>query len=171
MPGIDRLTLRFLVQGQHLRPLLIALGCIALAACSSAQRADDTPRSFSEADAREFYQRYQSALQLHRRDTIAQFYHSDGALIIFNGVRERRSNAALDSRYRGRWRGPVFFTFDSLRFEPLRNEQVLVTGGFRWLSAESPDTGHFAYLSILDRTPAGLKIVVEHETPLAVQRR
>lgn len=150
--------------------ILIAIACSTIVGCGSTPPEDTALKPFSEAEAREFYLRYEAALKAHRRDTIAHFYHSDGALIILNGTRTRLTNAGIDSIYRGRWRGPVFFTFDSLRFEPLRSEQVLVTGGFRWLSAQSPDTGHFAYLSVLDRTPFGLKIRVEHETRLAPSR-
>ncbi len=146
--------------------LLIAISCVVIASCGSTRPAGSGPGPFSDSEAREFYQRYEAALKAHRRDTIAHFYHSEGALIILNGRRNRSSNAGIDSVYRGRWQGPVFFAFDSLRFEPLRSEQILVTGGFRWLSAQSPDTGHYAYLSILERTPLGLKIRVEHETEL-----
>jgi hypothetical protein len=144
--------------------------CAAVIGCSSAPRTNGET-TVPESEARAFYQQYESALKLHRRDTLAHFYHPAGALIVFNGTRSQVTNAGLDSRYRGQWTGPVFFAFDSLQFLPLRAQQVLVTGRFRWLGQQSPDTGHFAYLSILDRTSAGLKISVEHETQLSIPRR
>ena len=149
---------------------LIASFCFIVIGCSSTSQDDVELRPFSESAAREFYQRYEASLKAHRGDTIAQFYHSDGALIILNGVREHQTNAGLDSIYRLQWRGPVFFAFDSLRFEPLGAERVLVTGGFRWLRSQAQDTGRFAYLSVLERTQSGLKIRVEHETRLPPQR-
>jgi hypothetical protein len=152
------------------RCLLIAIFCSTLVGCSSTSQDDAALRPFSETAAREFYQRYEASLKAHRGDTIAAFYHSDGALIILNGVRAHRTNAGLDSIYRLQWRGPVFFAFDSLRFEPLGTQRVLVTGGFRWLRSQSPDTGRFAYLSVLERTASGLRIRVEHETRLPPQR-
>jgi hypothetical protein len=79
------------------------------------------------------------------------------------------THAGLDSLYRGSWEGPRFFAFDSLRTQPIGTSHLLVTGGFRWLDA-APDTARVIYLSVLERTPAGLRILVEHETPRAARR-
>jgi hypothetical protein len=122
-------------------------------------------RSDAPADARAFYERYAAALKAHRRETLASFYSPHGALIVINGARYRLTNRGIDSVYRGAgWQGPLFFAWDSLAFEVLSQRQVLVTGGFGWLRAGSADTSRYIYLSILDATPSGLKIRVEHET-------
>lgn len=146
------------------------LGRVALVTAAFVVGCATTPdSSFSDgsvSEAREFYAAYTTALRTHQRDALARFYRSDQALVIFNGARRVLTNSALDSIYRGPWNGPAFFAFDSLRFETISRSQVLVTGGFRWLPRESADTGRFVYLSILDRTAAGLKIRVEHETRL-----
>ncbi len=150
--------------------LILLFACSISVGCSFAPIPQTTTR-FSDADARAFYRQYEHALKAHRGDTLAQFYHPDGALLVLNGTRIRQTHAGIDSVYRSSWRGPVFFAFDSLHFEPLNSAQVLVTGRFRWLNAQSPDTGNYAYLSILDRTAAGLRIRVEHETQLPNARR
>ena len=155
-----------------MRSLVIRFAaCTIGLGCGAASPPYPAPASFSDSDASAFYRDYESALKAHRRDTIAHFYHADGALFVLNGERIRNSRVAIDSMYRTQWQGPVFFSFDSLQFESLNPDQILVTGRFRWLSAQSPDTGRYAYLSILDRTPKGLKIRLEHETQLPAPRR
>jgi hypothetical protein len=150
-----------------MRNLLIPITvCSITMGCGDAPRTSTTSTASSETDAQVFYREYEVALKGHRRDALADFYHPNGTLLVINGTRMRNTRAGIDSTYRGQWQGPAFFAFDSLHFEALDAERVLVTGRFRWLSTQSPDTGYYAYLSILDRTPAGLKISVEHETQL-----
>jgi hypothetical protein len=74
------------------------------------------------------------------------------------------THAGVDSLYKGPWEGPLFFAFDSLHWQPIEPSHVLVTGVFEWLPPESPDTGKYIYLSVLERTATGLRILVEHET-------
>jgi hypothetical protein len=143
----------------------VALGCVSTASGQESRN----PQALG---VREFFAAYESALKAHRRDTLAHFYHPSGALVVVNGTRMTLTLAGIDSLYRGPgWQGPVFFSFDSLRFEAIAPTQVVVTGGFRWLPAQSTDTGRYVYLAIVDRTTRGLKIRVEHETALPKRRQ
>ena len=135
-----------------------------LIGCGSKSMERNAPPVNTSSEVGEFFSRYEAAIKAHRREQLAGFYRPDRATVIINGARMSMTNAGIDSFYRGQWQGPVFFAFDSLRFEPLNATQWLATGGFRWLPPESGDTGHYIYLSILDRTSSGLKIRTEHET-------
>lgn len=150
---------------------LAGLVCLAFS-CVSTASGQEIRNPQALAGAREFFAAYESALKAHRRDTLANFYHPGGALLVVNGARLSLTLAAIDSLYRGPgWQGPVFFSFDSLRFEAIAPTQVVVTGGFRWLPAQSADTARYVYLAILDRTTSGLKIRVEHETNVPKRQR
>ena len=142
----------------------VALLCLIVAGCTSKPSAEDSHGTYATSGAPELYAAYETALKAHRRDTLAQFYHPRGAVIVFNGMRMIRTQADIDSTYRRSWRGPAFFAFDSLQFHAIAPTQVVVTGAFRWLPAQSRDTARYVYLAILDRTADGLKIRVEHET-------
>lgn len=147
-----------------MRLLFLVGASLAVAACSTPTREvnDPTPRSL--VATRALYESYATALRLHRREELADFYHPQGATIVFDGVRRASTHTAIANRYRQGWQGPAFFTFDSLHFEPLGASHVLVTGGFRWLSAQSTDTTPYIYLAVLENTAAGPRIRVEHET-------
>jgi hypothetical protein len=147
---------------------VVITASVLLISCASTPP-QESSTDFSESAARSFYDVYESALKAHRRDTLAQFYHPDGAIVVLNGSRMHATHAGIDSVYRGGWQGPRFFAFDSLRFQPLGAQHVLVTGGFRWLASQSSDTSHYIYLSILERSPNGLRIRVEHETKRPAQ--
>ena len=138
--------------------LVLALGWV------SPLSAQDRQRPQAIDDVRQFYAAYEAALRAHRRDTLPQFYHPAGALIVLNGGRMALSPSQIDSTYRGPWEGPAFFSFDNLQFHVMSPAQVVVTGGFRWLRPQSADTSRYVYLALVDRVPAGLRIRVEHET-------
>jgi mannose-6-phosphate isomerase-like protein (cupin superfamily) len=145
--------------------LLVLVGAsLAVAACSPPVREVNDPTPLSLSATRALYESYATALRSHRREELADFYHPLGATIVFDGVRRASTHAAIASRYREGWQGPAFFTFDSLHFGPLGVSHVLVTGGFRWLSAQSTDTTPYIYLAVLENTAAGPRIRVEHET-------
>jgi hypothetical protein len=149
----------------HIRTIITC--ALVLNACSAPDDGSGEPNGFSADDLRAFYEEYETALQAHRRDTLAHFYHPQGATIVFNGERMQFTHAALDSMYRGGWQGPLFMTFDSLHWQPISTSQGIVTGRFRWLTAEAPDTVEYVYLSVVERTAAGPRILVEHETTLS----
>jgi hypothetical protein len=157
-PSNGELTVRF----------RIILTCaLVLSACSAPADGSGEPNEFSAEDLRAFYEEYETALRAHRRDTLAHFYHPQGATIVFNGERMQFTHAVLDSMYRGEWQGPLFMAFDSLHWQPISTSQGIVTGRFRWLTAEAPDTVEYVYLSVVEQTAAGPRILVEHETTLS----
>src|SRR5687768_1867143 len=149
-----------------------ATGLLALVLCCvSPISAQDRQGPQSTDDVRQFYSAYEAALKSHRRDTLSQFYHPAGALIVLNGGRMALSHARIDSTYRGAWEGPAFFSFDDLQFHVMSPVQIVVTGGFRWLRPQSADTTRYVYLALVDRGPTGLRIRVEHETERPKQQR
>ncbi len=137
---------------------------LIVSACSPPADGSDEPNAFSAADVRAFYDSYEAALKAQHRDKLAHYYHPQGATIVFDGERMPLTHAGLDSLYTGPWEGPLYFAFDSLHWQPIGPSHLLVTGGFRWLPPESPDTGKYIYLSVVERTATGLRILVEHET-------
>ena len=150
----------------------LATGLIALGlGWVSPLSAQDRQVTQATNDVRQFYSAYEAALKAHRRDTLSQFYHPAGALIVLNGRRMALSAAQIDSIYRGSWEGPAFFSFDDLQFHLVSPVQVVVTGGFRWLRPQSADTTRYVYLALVDRGQSGLRIHVEHETERPKQQR
>ena len=94
-----------------------------------------------------------------------------GALIVQAGQRRFHSRAAIDSFYRGPWHGPAYFAWDTLAFDTLPSDLVLVTGRFRWLAAGATDTTRFIYSAILQPVDSGLAIRVEQETPAPSRKK
>jgi hypothetical protein len=117
------------------------------------------------AEARTFFYNYETALRAGQRDRLASFYSPSGAIIVINGGRRFQTPAQIDNTYRGpSWQPPVFFAFDSLTYDALSGSDVLVTGRFRWVTAQRPDTLRVVYLAVLQQTQTGPRIRVEHET-------
>lgn len=148
---------------------LLALMLSLLVASGCAQESVPTPtRGTAPADlkgeASALYERYGSALAKGDREAIPGFYHPDGALVVFNGESWRSSHAELRQRYLTQWSPPHYFTWDSLAFDPISDTQVIVTGGFRWQTTASADTGRYIYAAVLSTTDSSLAIVFEHET-------
>jgi hypothetical protein len=117
-----------------------------------------------KAAAAAHYEAYGAALAIPRRSAIAGFYHRDGALIVFNGVSRRQSHAELARRYEGSWNPPAYFAWENLAFDSIAPREVIVTGGFRWLSAGQRDTMRFIYAAVLVAADSGMAIIFEHET-------
>ncbi len=149
-----------------LRSAVLGFSLLSVGGACSTPRTpaiDAPPRDWRKASAT-FYDDYGEALRAHRRESLAQYYSPEGALVVFDGRPRRLSNAALDSLYRGPWQGPAFFAWDSLSFDSLNPGQVLVTGHFRWQSAAASDTSRLVYAAILQAVDSGLAIRFEHET-------
>jgi hypothetical protein len=142
-------------------------GMLVLGIACKPQRASSTdgPPEHLVQSAREFFDAYTRDLRAHSRGRLADYYDPNGAVIVIAGHRRFYSRAALDTFYRGAWQPPAFFAWDTLAFDSLSPELVLVTGRFRWLVAENPDTARYIYASILQAVDSGLAIRVEHETP------
>ena len=148
---------------------LVFLTVLAGVACSRNPRTPGPPAppvlSASRlAEARTLFYNYETALRAGQRDRLASFYSPSGAIIVINGRRRFQTPAQLDSTYRHGWQPPVFFAFDSLSYDALDGGDILVTGRFRWVAAQRPDTLRVVYLAVLQPTSAGPRIRVEHET-------
>ncbi|HQR17822.1 MAG TPA: selenium-binding protein SBP56-related protein [Gemmatimonadales bacterium] len=115
-------------------------------------------------EAADLYQRYGAALREGRRADIATAYDRAGARIIFNGVPRQASWVELDARYRGPWRPPTQFRWDSLAFQVIGPSHVLVTGGFWWQSAGEADSTRYQYTAVLAASDSTLGITFEQET-------
>lgn len=153
--------------------LPIVAGLPAVLAACRGQQPRSTDRS-SEAllrSAAQFYEAYSQDARAQRREKLAQYYAPTGAVIVLAGQRRYYSREAIDSFYRGPWHGPAYFGWDTLAFDPLSSDLVLVTGRFRWLATGATDTTRFIYAAILQAVDSGLAIRVEHETPVPSQRR
>lgn len=124
----------------------------------------DGPPADLKASAAAFYQAYGSALATPHRGAIAGFYHHDGALVVLNGVSRRMTHADLRTKYQGSWSPPAFFAWDGLTFDAIGQENVIVTGGFRWQGAGQQDTVPYIYAALLVAVDSGMAIVFEHET-------
>ncbi len=151
------------------RPMLattLLIGALQTTGCTApapARQVQDQPGDL-KAQAATLFEAYARAITTPHRDSIARFYHPEGALRVINGATLRLSRAALDSSYRGPWSAPTYFTFDSLAFDSIAPGQVIVTGEFRWQSKGQPDTARYLYAGLLEAVGSGLFIRFEHET-------
>lgn len=150
---------------QRLIPLVLVLAA-SLGACASVRTpiAMDRPPADLTVSAASLYRQYGDALKAGRRSAIADFYHPQGALIVFNGVPRRQSRDELRQQYLTFWSPPDFFEWEGLTFDSISTSQVIVTGGFRWKSAGQPDTARFIYAAVVAAVDSGMAIVFEHET-------
>jgi|SRR5438128_9859502 len=153
--------------------LPIIAGSLAVAAACDGQhpRSTDRPPADLLRSAAQFYEAYSQDARTHQRDRLAHYYAPNGALIVLAGQRRFYSRAAIDSFYRHTWQGPAYFAWDTLAFDSLGADLVLVTGRFRWLAPGATDTAQFIYASILQTVDSGLAIRVEHETPAPRRRK
>lgn len=142
----------------------LALLVSACAPSSTPESTRDGPPADLQAGAAALYEAYGSALATPRREDIAGFYHPDGALVVFNGVARRFTQAELQNKYQRSWSPPAFFAWDGLRFDSIGPGEVLVTGGFRWQSTGQRDTVPYIYAALLVPVDSGMAIVFEHET-------
>jgi len=136
-----------------------------LAACTAPRPAatDGPPRHLLRSAA-QFYDAYVQDVRAHRREKLARYYHASGALIVLGGQGRHLSRAAIDSFYREVWRGPTYFAWDTLAFDSLSAQLVLVTGRFRWVAPGARDTARYIYAAILEAVDSGLALRLEHET-------
>jgi hypothetical protein len=116
------------------------------------------------SSAKSHYEQYGAALAAPRREAIAGFYHREGAVIVFNGVRRKQSREELNRRYTTSWDPPAYFAWEGLVFDPISTTEVLVTGGFRWQAAGQRDTSSFIYAALVVAVDSGMAITFEHET-------
>ncbi len=138
-------------------------------ACTSENAPPSSAPSGAPADlvasTQRLYQRYGAALAGGNRAVLADFYHVQGARLVFNGAPQRLSQAQLRELYTTVWERPAYFAWDSLTFDSLSTTQVLVNGGFRWQAPGTADTVRFIYAALLVVQDSSMAIVFEHETP------
>lgn len=145
-------------------PLLAVLTVLVACTREDPQSSSQLSASGMREAAAAHYASYGRALATPRRSAIAGFYHPDGALIVFNGDAFRQSQAELKGDYEGQWNAPAFFEWEKLTFDSIAPNQMLVTGGFRWLAAGQRDTARYIYAGMLVPVDSGVRIVFEHET-------
>ena len=143
--------------------------CTAIACSPPRPERTDGPPADLVASARRFFDAYGDAVRAGRKEALAQFYAPSGAVRVLDGRRQRLTRAALDSIYRGGWQGPASFAWESLEFDSLDTDRVLVTGFFLWQARGASDTSRYTYAALLQAVDSGLVIRFEHET--AVGRR
>jgi hypothetical protein len=147
--------------------VLTGFGVWVLLACSPTsgrQLPVDGPPANLKASAEQLYIQYEAALKAQRRESLAGFYHVDGAVRVINGTTSRMSRSQLDSVYRTSWVPPAFFAWEQLSYDSLDPGTVLVTGGFRWTRAGAVDTMRYLYAAVLQAVDSGIAIRFEHET-------
>jgi len=142
----------------------------AFALCSGCKPSQPAPHTDAPppdllASAGRFYDAYARDLRGGHTGALAQYYSPEGAVIVVAGHRMNLARSSIDSLYRTSWKAPAFFAWDSLTFDSLGSRLVLVTGGFLWQAAGSPDTTHFSYTSLLEAVDSGLALRFEQETP------
>ncbi len=118
----------------------------------------------AEREAQRFMDSYAADLRRHDRAAIAARYDRDGATVIFNGERNVRSFAEIQTRYRDKWIGPVSFDWHDLAFEVLAPDAVIVTGEFDWGAPDGIE--RYSYSGILQRQAGELMIRLEVESRL-----
>jgi hypothetical protein len=146
--------------------ILVLAGAGAMCAPGAARGSimTDGPPPDLIAATRSHYERYGVALADAQRGSIAGFYHHDGAVIVFNGVRRKQTRDELRRRYLTSWNPPAYFAWEGLVFDSLSTTEVLVTGGFLWQAAGQRDTSRFIYAALVVAIDSGMAITFEHET-------
>ena len=79
--------------------------------------------------------------------------------------------SGLFAPWRARTFVPAVFAWDTLAFDSLTPDLVVVTGRFRWVRRGAMDTVTFVYAAIAQPTDSGMVIRMEHETLAPSPRR
>ena len=149
-----------------MRTILTAIVLIASPVPALAQA---TPQTAAEApivaEARAFMAAYAEDLRHGDSDAIVARYDRRGVYFPMDAV-PFQSFAAVGALYRGEdWTGPKSFEWQSLAYEPLSPDAVMVTGSFLW-GRETGEISPFGYTGLLIRQNGVLRIRLEHESPL-----
>jgi hypothetical protein len=108
---------------------------------------------------------YAGELVAGDRAAIARRYSSGGAYSLGFKPKSFDSAAAIARRYAGpEWQKPEAFAWEALSYEQLGPGSCLVTGGFRWTAGGRAMS--FAYTAVLRAEAGGLRVMLEHESPL-----
>ncbi len=120
--------------------------------------------ALSQREVEAFMQSYEADLRNRNREGVIARYDSAGVVILGNGFKTFMPFDSIAASYRASWTGPEFFTFDNLTYLPAGDSAMVVAGQFRWHERGSADTMQFSYVSLVRRTPGGLRISLEDES-------
>jgi hypothetical protein len=97
------------------------------------------------------------------REALGRRYDPRGVHLIFNGENEFLSFDSIGAIYRGEWQPPGRFRWDTLTYELLGPDAVLVVGSFTW-EGEGIEGLPVSYTGVLMRQPGGeWRIRLENE--------
>jgi hypothetical protein len=148
------------------RSLFVSLlAASTLTACTtSAPPATPAAPEITEAEVAAFMQEYAADLRARNGDGVAARYDSAGAYLLGNGNKMFVPKDSIAAFYRAAWKGPAFFEWSNLSYEPAGPAAMVVAGQFRWVDVGGKDTLRFSYTSLVRKTPGGLRIRLEDES-------
>ena len=117
------------------------------------------------ARAQGFMQAYARDLAAGDRQAVARRYARRGAIFMSGGRKEELSFAQLAQDYASRWTPPASFQWQSLAYELVGEQSVLVTGGFSWATRAGAEPVAYGYAALLVVEDGELRIRLEDETP------
>ncbi len=139
------------------------LAAVPLAGCSPT--AAPAPPALSEAEVAAFMRDYATDLRARNREAVISRYDSAGVYLLGRGNKMFLPKDSVAAGYRAGWKGPAFFEWSNLSYEPAGPATMVVAGQFRWVDVGSRDTLLFSYTSLVRKTAAGLRIRLEDESP------
>lgn len=125
---------------------------------------DAAEPALSQREVEAFMQSYEADLRNRNREGVIARYDPAGVVILGNGSKTFMPFDSIAALYRATWSGPDFFTFYNLTYLPAGDSAMVVAGQFRWHERSSADTMQFSYVSLVRRTPGGLRISLEDES-------
>jgi len=120
--------------------------------------------TITEEEVAAFMREYGADLRTRNREAVISRYDSAGVYILGQGNKMFVPRDSLAAFYRAGWKGPDFFEWGNLSYEPAGPAAMVVAGQFRWVDLGSKDTLQFSYTSLVRKTAAGLRIRLEDES-------
>lgn len=143
------------------RHLTLAL---SLTVCAGGCAPERPEPALSPREVEAFMQGYEADLRNRNREGVIARYDAAGVVLLGNGAKTFMPFDSIAATYRASWTGPDFFAFDNLTYLPAGDSAMVVAGQFRWHDRSSADTMQFSYVSLVRRTPIGLRISLEDES-------
>ena len=137
---------------------------IILASFAGGCAPESAEPALSQREVEAFMQSYAADLRNRDREAVIARYDSAGVVMVSNGNKTFMPFDSIAATYRAKWTGPDFFTFFNLSYLPAGDSAMVVAGQFRWHERSNPDTMQVSYVSLVRRTRAGLRIVLEDES-------
>lgn len=120
--------------------------------------------AISEAEIAAFMRDYATDLRTRNVEAVIARYDSAGVYLLGNGNKMFVPKDSLAARYRAAWKGPEYFEWRDLSFEPAGPSAMVVAGQFHWVDLGGTDTLRYSYTSLVRKTSAGLRIRLEDES-------